>query len=709
VLLVLDNVEHLLEAAPQVGEFLGTAPGLKVLATSRVPLRLRAEREYPVPPLSLPRRKPPPTADQLSQYEAVRLFIQRAQAVKPDFAVDNENAPAIAEICHRLDGLPLAIELAAARVRMLPPRALLARLGQRLPFLTGGARDAPERQRTLRATIAWSHDILQADEQVLFQRLAIFSGGATFEAAEAVINSEGNLDVFGGLERLVEQSLVRSLEGLDGDLRFVMLETIREFGLEQLKTTGAADAIWRRYAEHFLTLVEQAESGLSGPEQAVWLDRIEEEHDNLRAVLGWALEHHDEVGLRLSAGLGQFWSIRGYVTEGRAWLERAALQAASAPLAVQAPVLLAVGQLAVLQDDHERAGEAFEVARVAYSELGDERGLARALTGLGDEGTARGDHTTARVLIEEALARYQAIRDRQGEARCLRRLAYLAAAGSEPEQANEHFHAAARIAREIGDLGQLATAQTGLAWLAFLRGDVEHGARFTEEALSAYHRLKDKAGISDALTNLGIAAIVYGDPSEGVTRLEEALVTHQEQGSKVGAAVSFVWLGEAARYQGDLDRAAAHFNDALRLSREIGDPIGVASSLNGLARLAAVQGDDQGAVAFVGEALQTIRSIGEHATIAESLEALAVVLARCEYQAAAARLLGAAEGLREVAGVILPPPDRPAYNALLASLAADLSEVAFHAAKEAGKTLAPEEAVSEALERVDDLAAGVKE
>jgi predicted ATPase len=210
LLLVLDNVEHLIEAASAVGELLGASSALKVLATSRLPLHLRAEREYPVPPLALPRRKPPPTLEQLSQYESVRLFIERAQAVNPDFTVNNSNAPAVAEICHRLDGLPLAIELAAARVRMLPPEAMLARLEQRLPFLTRGARDAPARQRTLGDTIAWSYDLLDPSDQTLFRRLSVFAGGCTLDAAEAVADPAGDLDMFGGLERLVEHSLLRT-------------------------------------------------------------------------------------------------------------------------------------------------------------------------------------------------------------------------------------------------------------------------------------------------------------------------------------------------------------------------------------------------------------------------------------------------------------------------------------------------------------------
>src|SRR5688500_39155 len=300
LLLVLDNFEHLVEAAPAAGELLGSAAGLKVLATSRMPLHLRAEHEYPVPPLSLPRRQPPPTAEQLSQYEAVRLFIARAQAVKPDFTVDNANAPAVAEICWRLDGLPLAIELAAARVRMLSPQAILARLEQRLPFLIGGARDAPARQRTLRDTIAWSYDLLQPDDQVLFRRLAIFVGGCTLEAAEPVTNPDGALDVFGGMERLGEQSLIRQGAGTTHEPRFSMLETVREYGLDQFEASGEEDLVRERHAEHFATLGDDTER-VFWSRPVPLMAMLEAEADNLRAALGWAEgQERAETGLRLA-------------------------------------------------------------------------------------------------------------------------------------------------------------------------------------------------------------------------------------------------------------------------------------------------------------------------------------------------------------------------------------------------------------------------
>src|SRR5215213_3791689 len=280
LLLLLDNVEHVSDAASLVADLLAAAPGLEVLATSRAPLRVRAEWEYPVAPLGLPPRQIPPPPEQLSEYEAVRLFVERARAVQPEFALDDANAPAVAEICHRLDGLPLAIELAAARVRLLSPQAMQARLEKRLPLVTGGARDAPTRQRTLRDTIAWSYDLLDEEDQILFRRLAVFAGGCTLGAAEAVGNQDGTLDAFAGLERLCEHSLVRQDEGPGGEPRFVMLETVREFGLERLAESGEEEAIRKGHAAQFMELAEGAAPILAGSDPGPWLDQLETEHEN---------------------------------------------------------------------------------------------------------------------------------------------------------------------------------------------------------------------------------------------------------------------------------------------------------------------------------------------------------------------------------------------------------------------------------------------
>ncbi|HEV3474350.1 MAG TPA: adenylate/guanylate cyclase domain-containing protein, partial [Actinomycetota bacterium] len=318
LLLVLDNFEQVTAATDVVQLLLNCAPRLKLLVTSRIVLHLSGEQEYPVPPLALPDPAHLPGLEALSQFEAVALFIDRARAVKPDFAVTNENAPAVAEICARLDGLPLAIELAAVRVKLLSPQSMLARLGQRLPLLTGGARDLPERQRTLRGAIEWSHDLLDDAKRSLFARLAVFQGGCTLEAAEAVCGTD--LDVLDGLASLVDESLLRRSETTDGELRFGMLETIREFAAERLAESGQQEKLRRRHAEWVMAFAEEAEPEIVGENQALWLDRTEREHDNIRAALRWANDHGEgEIALRTGASLWRFWQQRGHLREGRQW------------------------------------------------------------------------------------------------------------------------------------------------------------------------------------------------------------------------------------------------------------------------------------------------------------------------------------------------------------------------------------------------------
>ena len=289
LLLLLDNFEQVLEGTPVVGELIAACPKLKVLATSRIPLRLYGEQEYAVPPFALPDPRVLPPVKVLTQYEAVRLFVERARAVKADFSVSNENAPAVAEICARLDGLPLAIELAGARLRILPPQKMLERLSNRLKLLKGGARDLPTRQQTLRGTIDWSYELLKEDEKTFFRRLSVFSGGRTLDAIEEICDPEGHLDVLDAVESLVEKSLLRQEEGPEGEPRFVMLETVHEYAREKLQESGEAEAIKRAHAEYFFALAEEAEPELEGPDQLQWMDRLEAEHDNMRAALSWSL------------------------------------------------------------------------------------------------------------------------------------------------------------------------------------------------------------------------------------------------------------------------------------------------------------------------------------------------------------------------------------------------------------------------------------
>jgi predicted ATPase len=350
LLLLLDNFEQVVSATVQVAEMLAACPRLKVIVTSRAALHVRGEQEFAVPPLNVPDPNHLPDLVALSQYEAVVLFIQRAQAIKPEFELTSANARAVVEICARLDGLPLAIELAAARIKLLPPQALLARLSQRLAVLTSGAQDVPERQQTLRETIDWSYDLLEEDEKRLFRRLSVFVGGCTIEAAEAVCNANRDLeeDVLDVVTRLVDKNLLRQAAESDGEPRLLMLETIREYGLERLKASGEAESLRWRHASFFLAMAEETELKLRSTEQSTWRRRLEAEHDNLRAVLRWTLERQEaEIGLRLAGALLIFWRYCNHPREGRSWCEQVLAQpGARVRTAARASALRAAGATA---------------------------------------------------------------------------------------------------------------------------------------------------------------------------------------------------------------------------------------------------------------------------------------------------------------------------------------------------------------------------
>ena len=531
LLLMLDNVEHVTAAAPFVGELLAACPNLEILATSRIPLRVRAEREYPVSPLGLPRRKPPPSLDQMTQYEAVRLFIERAQAVKPGFFVDNETAPVIAEICWRLDGLPLAIELAAARVRMLSPAALLARLEKRLPMLIGGARDAPQRQQTLRDAIAWSHDLLDAHERALFRRLAVFAGGASIEALEVVANPDGDLDVFAGLERLVEHSLVRQEEGVEGEPRFSMLETIREYGLEQLDTVGEAEETRRRHADVFLVLAEEAEPTLWGqPGIKDWLARLEAEHDNIRAALAWSLEQDPVLALRLAGAVWRFWMQLGQIADAWNWLQRALAGADTVDVAACGKAQLGLAKLAWIQGEFDLSAARAEESLASWRSVDNPLGIARSLTMMADAAGDSGQHELARTIYEEALALCRDIDDRNGVSRVLNNL--------------------------------------GIEFL--MSGDSARAAALYREALELARLADDPIGVITSLANLGEASRELGNLTEACGMCIESLMLSRDYGDKLLSVENLQGLGIIAALAHQPAKAARLLGAAEAESEVIG-------------------------------------------------------------------------------------------------------------------------------------------
>ena len=695
LLLILDNVEHLIEAAPLVAELLGAAPALKVLTTSRVPLHLRAEHEYPVPTLDLPPRKPPPTVQQLTQYDAVRLFIDRAQAVKPGFTVDNETAPAIAEICWRLDGLPLAIELAAARIRMLPPQALLARLEKRLPLLTGGARDAPQRQRTLRDAIAWSYDLLEPEEQMLFRRVAIFAGGCTFEAAEKVATLDGELDIFSGLEGLVEHSLLRQDEQPGGEPRFFMLETVREFGLERLDERGEAEAVAARHANYFTTWVETDEPEARGPRQVEWLAQMEVEQDNLRTALGWTLRHDPESALRLASAQHWYWFLRGQVREGRAWLERA-LAAASNSEERRIMALNWASFLAWNQGDLGVARTRAEEALSLATTHGDERGRGWALLNLGAVTRQAGNHERASELSGQARDVFREQGERWGGALAAYGIGMGASATGRINEARRLFEQALVEVEAIGDRAVSCFVRAVLGGTAFAQGDLDEARTLIEAAQADAKALGFRLVEARALHQLGVIAIAQGNLDHATTLLIRVETDYRDVGSWIDIAYCRNDLGYVRLSQGNTDEAMTLFENAMAIARERGDQIAIALMQVSLGDALSAHGNISGAAEMYRSGLAAAQKLSEVRTMAGCLRGLASIALADGRSAQAVRLLAAEEALRAPNRLHIfgYADERRARD--LAAARTVLGQAPFAIAWDAGTQMGPEEAVAEA-------------
>jgi predicted ATPase len=549
---------------------------LKVLVTSRATLRLYGEHEFPVPSLELPDTRHLPEPEDLAQYEAVRLFIARAQAVKLDFAVTNENAPAVAEICTRLDGLPLAIELAAARIRLLPPQAMLARLGSRLKLLSGGARNLPERQRTLRGAIEWSHGLLSPEEQTLFARLSVFAGGCTLEAIEAVCDAEGDLPVnysLEGVSSLLAKSLLRQVEDPACDPRFVMLETIHEYASEKLEESGETEEIKHAHAEYYLALAEEAEPELRGPDQLEWFESLEAEHDNLRAALSWSLDIRDtELGLRLAGALGEYWYAQGHYREGKGWLEGAlANDGGSALAAARAKALEAVGWLANERGDIEKAEAAAEEGLTLSSQAGNESTRKTSfLRMLGATARIRGDHERANELYEESLALSLEAEERWGIAHSLINLGSTALIRGDHERAKELYEEGLILSRELGGAQPLADFLISMGYTLLLEGDHDRAIALNEEAAALLREQRHRGDLQYAVDNLGWAALVRGDHQRAEQLFEESLRLCWELGDKTIAAESLEGLACVAEAGGETKRATRLFGVAEALREAVG-------------------------------------------------------------------------------------------------------------------------------------------
>lgn len=636
LLLILDNCEHLVDGVAQVvNSILPACGGLHVIATSREPLGLPGESLVTVPPLELPREDQSVT--ELVRREAVQLFAERARDRQPAFEVTEQNLSAVVQICRGLDGLPLAIELAAARTGVLSPEQIADRLANSLDVFTRGGRLASSRQRTLRGAIDWSYRLLSEDERRHFPRLAVFAGGWALEAAEVLCSdSDHGLEVLDLLSLLVDKSLV-AVDLSGPGLRYTFLEPVRQYACELLEASGEGDGIRRRHAALFEALAEDAGPRLDGPEQDVWLKRLAVEHDNIRAALRWMLDRgQEEDALRLGSTIWRFWAARGHPGEGRRWLERALAAGGTAP-ATRMRALFAAGALARIQSDYPAARALLEECLTLARQCGQEAVTMRALATLGAVEAQQGEYMAAGAAVEESLGLARSLGDDDGTANALRSLGVIAKQQGEYERASQLYSESLRLFRRLGNTRQIATTLSNLGVVAELQSDLETARDRLDESLTLFRELGDKEGLGMALHNLGVVA----------------------------------------RRQGDYEQATSLYTESLELSREMGDRHNIAKSLITLGRLCLIEGDLPAAQAWYRQALQLCRDLGDKEVGAYCLEGLGEVLRAAGEPGPAVRVWAAAHALREATGAIQSPSGQAEFEQAVAEAGQRLGEEDF--------------------------------
>jgi predicted ATPase/DNA-binding response OmpR family regulator/Tfp pilus assembly protein PilF len=630
LLLILDNFEQVIAAADLVAELLDAAPRVKVLVTSRIRLNIGGEHVFEVPPLPLPDPDELPPPDKLTQMPAIALLIERAQAIQPDFALTAENAAAVAQICIQLDGLPLAIELAAARIKVFTPHEMLKRLSSRLSLLVGGEKDRPERHQTIRSTIDWSYNLLEESERALFAQMAVFVGGCTLEAAEAICTlprtqSGGqSLAIIDCILSLLDKSMLQQrveplLESYSAT-RFTMLELIHEYALERLADCDTLRTVRSRHAHYYLALAEQADAELSGPQEEIRLLQLERDHYNLQAAIQWALdENENEIALRLCAALWKFWHAHGYQSEGRRWIRLVLARTAEIETPARVKTLYGSGWLHYDQGDSEQAIAAYEESLRLARTLGDQIGIAEALHGVGEMARLRGDHDLAIACYRESLDRFRELGHREG------------------------------VAWSLDHLGRAMHYQ----------GDHEHAIRLITEALAQFRALEYRRGIAIMLGNLGVIMLQQGDLAQAKNYLSESVSLHEKVGDRLGATIFQMRLAEAECYQGQLDRAATLLATCLAFSQELGYRWYSALALNQLAQVAIAQGNYTQAESHLIEALRLcLQTHNNTEGIVASLEGFAELAAARHHMTDALRFYSAAVALWQSHRLSLPPLNR---------------------------------------------------
>jgi predicted ATPase/class 3 adenylate cyclase len=709
LLLLLDNFEHLLPAAMVVADLLEGCRELHILVTSRQPLHLSWEHDYTVPPLEVPDAQLQPDSQRLSEYDAVALFLQRAEAVKADFTLTSENAQAVVDICRRVDGLPLAIELAATRIKLFPPQALLVRLEDRMQTLTGGARDLPPRQQTMRNTVAWSSELLTEEERALFRRLSVFVGGCTAQLAEAVCHGPGHMeiDVLVGLESLVDQSLL-VVDEQDGEPRFRMLETVREYALEQLAASRETDQVRRRHAEAFLRLAEEAEREGAATERSVWLARLERENDNLRAALAWSLEQEGsgEMALRLAGALAWFWSGHHYLSEGRRWLEQSLALATLSHAAERHPrawaqVVTGIGDLASEQGDFATARTDVEQGVAIWRTLNDKRGLASALDQLGWMALQRGDHVQAQSHFEELV---QLSRD-QGNVKAtiqaIQSLGRVQMQKGELSAARSRFEEALALSRKTGHTVSLVHMLCRLAEVAWTQGDTATPRGLYEEALASAQSLQDPMDRSGVLGHLAWCASRLGDYEQAEKLVTERLTLARGRARAAQDWWGIAWglnhLGDAARCQADQKRAISLYEESLTLFRQHGDRQGIAAVLHNMGHEALAQRDASRARSLFTESLSLFQELKFAWSVADCLTGLAGVAGQEGHPEQAALLYGAAEAAHEAidaSGTLIDPANKLDWEREMTAARGEIDAETWEKAWSTGRAMSIDQALA---------------
>ncbi|MDQ3705961.1 MAG: tetratricopeptide repeat protein [Chloroflexota bacterium] len=635
-LLVLDTFEQVIEAAPQVVELLTTCPGLKVLVTSREALHVRGERQFPVQPLEMPPPGSRLPASELLTYPAVQLFMERAQAVKPQFELSAENAAAVASICARLDGLPLALELAAARIKLFPAHEIAARLDRSLPLLTGGARDLPARQQTLRGAIQWSYDLLDAEEKELFVRLGVFVGGCDLNGIEAVFQGEEGetypdiVDLLTQVESLLDKNLIQQVKRharQSDEPRFSMLETIRQYALERLAESGLEARARAAHAHYYRKLAETAEPELKGAGQAAWLDRLEAEHDNLRAAMSWFAERGEaQCGLQMAGMLWRFWYVRGYFSEGRRWLSQfLSTPGAETRNTTRAKALNGAGNLAYNQADYPTAEGLHEESMSISKELDDRLNFAASLNNIGIILRRRGEYARARLMFEEAIEVNRTIGNPHWQAINLNNLGNVLFDQGDYVSARAYQEESLGIFTALGDEWGIAMSTNDLGRIVFDQGDYATANMLYERSMALQRKMGDRRGIASSLVSMGLAAHHQSDYARARELYDSALSEFRDLGDRRGISEALHSIGKTVNRLGDYPAARALFEESLQIRRELADKRDISESHNNLGIVFLAQGELEQAQEHFVQSLALRRELGNRSTIPTSLNNLALV------------------------------------------------------------------------------------